>query len=55
MRNLRYEARLVKWVANRLEHVRGDLIEMYKSVNELEELNWERDPVLNISKDRVLK
>ena len=38
MRNLKYVTRLAKWEINRLEdrRVRGDLIEMYKSVNRLE-------------------
>ena len=28
-------------------HVRGDLIEMYKSVNKLDDINWERNTVVN--------
>ena len=41
MRNLRYETRLAKWGIIRLEdrRVRGDLIQMYKSVNGLGEIN----------------
>ena len=56
MRDLRYEARLTKWGINRLEdrRVRGDLIEMYKSVNGLDEINWERNPVMITPTDRVL-
>ena len=56
MRNLRYETRLAKWEINRLEYkrVRGDLIEIYKSVNELDEINWERNPVVNTPKVGVL-
>ena len=52
MRNLRYETRLAKWGINRLEdrRVRGDLIEMYKSVNGLDEIIWERNPVVNTPK-----
>ena len=52
IRNLRYEARLAKWGINRLEYrcAREDLIEMYKSVNGLDEINWERNPVLDIQK-----
>ena len=52
MRNLKYEARLTKWGINRLEdrRVRLDLIEMYKSVNGLDEINWERNPVVNTPK-----
>ena len=40
---------------NRLEdrRVRGDLIQMYKSVNGLDEIKWENDPV-NLSTERVL-
>ena len=34
--------------------MRGDLIEMYKSVNGLDEINWERNPVINTPTDRVL-
>ena len=56
MRNLRYETRLAKWGINRLENrrVRGDLIEMYKSVNELDEINRERNSVVNTPKVGVL-
>ena len=56
MRNLRYEARLTKWGINWLEdrRVSGDLIEMYKSVNGLDEINWERSPVINTPTYRVL-
>ena len=56
MRNLRYETRPAKWGINRLEdrHVRGDLIEMYKSVNGLYEINRERNPVVNTPKVGVL-
>ena len=56
MRDLRHEARLTKWGINRLEdrRVRGDLIEMYKSVNGLDEINWERNPVMITPTDRVL-
>ena len=45
MRNLRNEKRLAKWGVIRLEdrRVRGDLSEMYKSANELDEINWEKD------------
>ena len=47
MRNLGYERRLRRWGINRLEdrRVRGDLIQMYKSVNGLNEIKWENDPV----------
>ena len=46
VRSLRYETRLAKWGINKLEdrRVRGDLIEMYKSVNGLDEIIWERNP-----------
>ena len=52
MGNLRYETRLAKWGINRLEdrRVRVDLIEMYKSVNGLDEIIWERNPVVNTPK-----
>ena len=30
--------------------VRGNLIEMYKTVNRLNEINWERNPVVNTPK-----
>ena len=33
--------------------VRGDLIEMYKSVNRLVDINWDKDPVINTPTDRV--
>ena len=48
MKNLRYEKKLVKWGIKRLEdrRVRGDLIEMYKTVNELDEINWERNSMV---------
>ena len=41
MRNLRYETRQTKWEVNRLEDmsVRGDLIEIYISVNTLVDIN----------------
>ena len=57
MRNLRYETRLAKWEINRLEdrRVRGDLIEMYKSVYGKGEINRERNPVANTPKAGVLK
>ena len=53
MRNI--EARLKKWGINRPEdrRVRGDLIQMYKSVNGLDEIKCENDPV-NLSTDGVL-
>ena len=56
MRNLRFETRLAKWGINRLEdrRVRGDLIEMYKSVNGLKEIILERNPVVNTPKVGVL-
>ena len=52
MRNLSYQIRLKRWRINRLEdrRVRGDLIEIYKSVNGLDEINWERNPVINTPK-----
>ena len=55
MRNIGYEARLKKWDIKRLEdsRVRGDLIQMYKSVNGLNEIKSENDPV-NLSTDGVL-
>ena len=34
--------------------MRGDLIEMYKSVTGLDEINWERNPVVNTPKVGVL-
>ena len=34
--------------------VRGDLIEMYKSVNGLDGINWEKNPVINTPTDKVL-
>ena len=42
MRNLTNQMRLNKWGINRLEHsrVREDLIEMHKSVNGVDEINW---------------
>ena len=54
MRNLGYEARLRSWGINRLEdmRVRGDLIQMYKSVNGLDEIRWEDDPI-KLSTERV--
>ena len=47
MTNLGYESRLSRWGINRLEdrQVRGDLIQMYKSANGLDEIRWEDDPV----------
>ena len=56
MRNLRYETRLAKWGINRHEdrRVRRDLIEMYKSVNGVDEINWERNPVVDTPKVGVL-
>ena len=56
MRNLSYQMRLKRWGINRLEdrRVRGDLIEMYKSVNGLDEINWERNPVVNTPKFGVI-
>ena len=52
MKNLSYETRLAKWEINKLEdrRVRGDLIEMFKSVNGLDEIIWERIPVVNTPK-----
>ena len=49
MRNLRHETRLTKWTINRLEDrwVKQYLIEMYASVNELDEIIWESDSVIN--------
>ena len=40
--DLSYETRLKRWGINRLEDrlVRGDLIEMYKSLNRLDEIKW---------------
>ena len=40
MRNIRYETNLKRWGVNRLDDrsVREDLIEMYKSVNGLDEI-----------------
>ena len=35
--------------------MRGDLIEMYKSVNGLDEIIWERNPVVNTPKVGVIK
>ena len=56
MRNLKHKTRLTKWGINRLEDrcVRGDLIEMYKSLNVLDEINRDRNPVINTPTDRVL-
>ena len=34
--------------------MRGDFIEMYKSVNGFDDINWERNPVINTTADRVL-
>ena len=34
--------------------MRGDLIEMYKSVNGLDEIYWERNLVVNTPKSGVL-
>ena len=50
-----YEARLKRCGINRLEdsRVRGDLIQVYKSVNGLNEIKWKNDPV-NVSTERVL-
>ena len=55
MRNIGYEERLKKWSISSLEdrHVRGDLIQMYKSVNGLDEIKWENDRV-NLSTEGVL-
>ena len=41
---------------NRFEdrHVKGDLIEMYKYVNRLDEINWEMNQVVNTPKVEVL-
>ena len=49
MKNLRYETKIAKWGTNRLEDrsMRGDLIEIYKFVNGLDEINWDRNPVVN--------
>ena len=57
MRNLSYEARLTKWGIKRLEdrRVRGDLIVMYKSLNGLDEINWDRNTMINTPTDIVLK
>ena len=54
MRNLEYEARLIRWDINRLEdrRVRGDLIQMYKSVNGLDEIKWKNGPV-NLTPVRI--
>ena len=40
---------------NRLEdrRVREDLIEMYKSVNGLDEINWERNQVIDTFKSEI--
>ena len=56
MRNFRYETRLAKLGINRLEdrRVKGDLIEIHKYVNELDEIIWERNPVFNTPKVGVL-
>ena len=34
--------------------VRGDLIEMYISVNGLDEIHWERNPIVNTPKVGVI-
>ena len=56
MRNIRHEKTLAKWGNKRLEdmRVRWDLIEMYKYVNGLYDINWERNPMVNTQKARVL-
>ena len=56
MRNLRYETTLAKWGINKLEDklVRWDLIGIYKSVNGLDEIIWERNPMGNTPKAGVL-
>ena len=56
MRNLRYEMIRAKWIFNRLEdrRVRVDLIEIYTSLNWLDEINWESKPVVNTPKVGVL-
>ena len=56
MRNLSYERRLKRWGINRLEdrRVRGNFIEIYKSVNRLDEINWERNSVVNTPKVGVI-
>ena len=52
IRNLRYEKRLANRVINRLEdkRVRGNLIEMCKSVNWIDETIWERHSMVNTPK-----
>ena len=56
MRNLGYQMRLKRWSINRFEdmRVRGDLTEMYKSVNGLDVINLERNSVINTPKVGVL-
>ena len=56
MRILRYETRIAKWGINRLEdwRMRGDLIEMNTFLNGLDEINWEKNPVVNKTKVGVL-
>ena len=46
MKNLAYEDRLKVWGITTLEErrTRGDLIQMYKTVNELEVINWYSGP-----------
>ena len=56
MKNLKYEERSTKWGIYLFEdgRARGDLIEMFKSVNGLDEINCERNPVINTPTDRAL-
>ena len=56
MRNLSYEKTLAKSVIKMLEdrRVRVDLIKMFKYVIGLDVINWERNPMINTMKARVL-
>ena len=53
---MKYEKILAKWRINRLKdrRVRRGLIEMYKSVNGLDEINWERNSVVYTPKVGVI-
>ena len=56
-RNLSYEKRLEEWELTKLSdrRLRGDLIQMYKILKNLDEISWVRDPRENLSKNTYEK
>ena len=58
-RNLSYEKRLEEWELTLTKlsdrRLRGDLIQMYKILKNLDEISWVRDPRENLSKNTYEK